>query len=588
MKRSAISYLFAALLLLPGVLCAQVEKRVEVSKAYVPSVERAAKLSIRPNMVDTVVMQPEIDYSVTPLSLTTELVTRPIRPATVTYWAFDRPLPFYVKAGVGYPLHSALDVYASTQNADIGYALGYINHNGQYGRIPHTQDGSHSALWQDNRIGVAAGKYLGRHTLEGEVSYESRIVDRYGLFPDAEFPTFDVGHRRVFGDLQARVRIGDDFTDLKRTNFNVEISGGNWWNPLDATDRLNLAPSSGLQWDYLYKNQSNLAAKAAIGRQFGRHKLILKAGFQGRWGGDSRQQISGSGVRGNYRNLIYSGALRYAYQARSVDMEFGLDYYRDDVAGRKAADYFIPYLHLRFDLGNGVFVPYVELDGTLQNNSLRELMQKNPYYTPSYGGLMPKNTVDYSLRIGVSGRLIEDKLIYRLFVGYSFLENHNFWYAYRWPTDLSGGASLLGFDLMQGRLNAMSLNGEIEFRPVSNFTFSIGGRGLTYTEHESISIGLPEFEGTIRARYHHPKFSIGALFNFQANRYISTLSIPTSEQTNYRIPYTIDLRLNVDWYASTLVTVFAEGRNLCNQRLYDWSGFPQYGVGFTAGVKLNF
>ena len=27
----------------------------------------------------------------------------------------------------------------------------------------------------------------------------------------------------------------------------------------------------------------------------------------------------------------------------------------------------------------------------------------------------------------------------------------------------------------------MSLNGELEFRPVSNVTFSIGGLGLTYT-----------------------------------------------------------------------------------------------------------
>lgn len=63
----------------------------------------------------------------------------------------------------------------------------------------------------------------------------------------------------------------------------------------------------------------------------------------------------------DYYNRTYSGAFRYAYRARSVDMEFGLDYYRDDVAGRDAANYFIPYAHLRFDLGGGGFVPYVEL-----------------------------------------------------------------------------------------------------------------------------------------------------------------------------------------------------------------------------------
>lgn len=138
MKRSAIlSLMFiAGMLAVPGVLNAQVEKRVEVSKAYVPSVEHATKLAVRPNMVDTAAIQPEIDYSITPLTLETQLATRPIRPATITYWEFDRPLPFYLKAGAGYPLNSALDLYVSTQNPDIGYALGYINHDGRYGRIP--------------------------------------------------------------------------------------------------------------------------------------------------------------------------------------------------------------------------------------------------------------------------------------------------------------------------------------------------------------------------------------------------------------------------------------------------------------------
>ena len=425
MKRSAIlSLMFiAGMLAVPGVLNAQVEKRVEVSKAYVPSVEHATKLAVRPNMVDTAAIQPEIDYSITPLTLETQLATRPIRPATITYWEFDRPLPFYLKAGAGYPLNSALDLYVSTQNPDIGYALGYINHDGRYGRIPYTPDGDHSALWMDNRVGVAAGKYIGRHVLEGEVSYRNRIIDRYGLFPDPDFPTFDNGNRRVIGDLQGKIRIGDDFNDLSRTNFNVEVTAGNWWNPLDS--KLYLEDNVVPVLDYPYENEWNLGVDAAVGRRFGRHTLVFRAGFEGRWGGD-RKGESVWAAPSDYYNRTYSGAFRYAYRARSVDMEFGLDYYRDDVAGRDAANYFIPYAHLRFDLGGGGFVPYVELDGTLKHNDMRELMETNLYYVPRYTDLMPRNTVDYSVRVGVSGRLVEDKLIYRLFVGYSFIENHNF------------------------------------------------------------------------------------------------------------------------------------------------------------------
>ena len=104
----------AAAALLPRIAAAQVEKQVEVTKAYVPKVESASKLAIEPDMTDTTQIRPEIDYTITPLTLQTTLTTRPIRPATVTYWEFNRPLPCYVKVGAGYPLNSVLDFYAST------------------------------------------------------------------------------------------------------------------------------------------------------------------------------------------------------------------------------------------------------------------------------------------------------------------------------------------------------------------------------------------------------------------------------------------------------------------------------------------
>ena len=98
----------------PQLVAAQVEKRVEVTKAYVPKVESALKLAVEPDMTDTTRMLPGSDYTVTPLSLQTSLATRPIRPATVTCWELNRPLPFYLKVGAEYPLNSVLDFYAST------------------------------------------------------------------------------------------------------------------------------------------------------------------------------------------------------------------------------------------------------------------------------------------------------------------------------------------------------------------------------------------------------------------------------------------------------------------------------------------
>ena len=184
MKKMLIVAAFAAVL--PQLAAAQVEKQVEVTKAYVPKVESASKLAVQPDMTDTARMRPEIDYTITPLSLRTTLSPRPIRPATVTYWEFNRPLPFYLKAGAGYPLNSVLDFYASSQNPSTGYVVGYVNHEGRYADIKNDFGVKNNSTRMFNRIGAAAGKYFGRHILEGDIYYDNRMYHRYGAWADGD------------------------------------------------------------------------------------------------------------------------------------------------------------------------------------------------------------------------------------------------------------------------------------------------------------------------------------------------------------------------------------------------------------------
>ena len=159
MKRVLI--LSAAVLFCGVPLRAQVTKQVEVTKVYVPEVSKAVKLPIVPDMTDTVRLRPEIDYTVTPSALATNLSTEPFRPASVTYWEFNRPRPLYLKVGAGAPLNSVLDLYASTQNPGTGYAVGYLNHTGDWAEI-RNDFGVRPVSWRmHNRMGAAAERRCG-------------------------------------------------------------------------------------------------------------------------------------------------------------------------------------------------------------------------------------------------------------------------------------------------------------------------------------------------------------------------------------------------------------------------------------------
>ena len=85
---------------------AQVAKQVEVEKDYIPSVNKAQKLAMVPDMTDTVMMRPDIDYSFMPRSYETSLLTENFKPATISYWDFVRKRLLYVKAAAGVPLAS--------------------------------------------------------------------------------------------------------------------------------------------------------------------------------------------------------------------------------------------------------------------------------------------------------------------------------------------------------------------------------------------------------------------------------------------------------------------------------------------------
>lgn len=571
------------LALAPLAAAAQVEKQVEVSKSYLPEVAAASKLAIVPDRTDTVKIRPDIDYTVEPRSFDTHLTAHTFRPATVTYWEFNRPTPYYLKVGAGYPLNSVADFYASTQHPSIGYALLYLNHDGEYGKIRNDAGERLNSTRMTNRIGAAAGRYLGRHQLEGAVWYDNRMHHRYGASETAEDPM--AGSRIQFGEAGIRVRIGDDFFDDRKVNFNVE-GYGTFLH--DDSKTLSL----------LDARQIDGGGEAEIGFRFRKHQLRIRALFDGCWG---------AGDLSSYSSYTAGASLRYAFASRTVDAEAGLDYAYSRIttsAERNPFHYLLPYLRLHFNVGNGAFVPFIEVDGRVEGNDFRTLVRENPYVITGF--VLPKNTVDYNLRFGVSGN-VGNRFAYRLFICMTWLENARYWYGMNFPQAETTTDNYLQFGIAQARRNTAVIGGELRWRPARDFRIDWEVRGFMHDftarigEHK-LGGGLPALETTLKMQYDHRRFSIGASARLVSTRYWTNIAVtrrtdevPATAEgafegrfSTYEVPITVDVRLNADYRVSRRVTIFAEGRNLANRRLYEWANYPLHGAGFTAGVKCVF
>ncbi len=571
-----------AALLLPQLVAAQVEKRVEVTKAYVPRVESASKLSIEPDMTDTTRMRPEIDYTVTPLSLRTTLSTRPIRPATVTYWEFNRPLPFYLKVGAGYPLNSVVDFYASTQNPSTGYLIGYVNHAGSYSKIANEIDVKNNSTRMYNRAGVAAGKYLGKHILEGELSYDNRMYHRYGSYTTVpeSVGTVDFGGDGMndYGNAGLTLRFGDDFQDLSRVNFEVALHGDLFFDHSDHPDYEERA------------RQMNLGAEGRIAKGFGRSSFSLGIGYEA-FGG--QQWLSG------YWQQLIRASLRYRFAGGVVGLEVGADYYHDRVetpgepeALAETGDYFIPFARLDFNLGTPGLKPFFEADGTVRPNDFRTLTAENPYVTP--GTWLDKSSVDYNFRAGLGGTLWSKRFAYRVYAGFSVQDNRLFWATLLERSGADGEYETFASTFIPrlGRQTVTSFNGEIEYRPLSSLMFDLGVHGRFYNVESDWSNGEASFVGNVGVTYTGRKISFGVEARMENERRWTTLDYMLSDEISYlpafKVPFTVDLCAHFDWRVSHRVTLFAEGRNLINQRLYDFARYPELGANVTVGIKANF
>lgn len=586
MKKILLIAALAAVL--PWSAGAQVEKQVEVTKAYVPSLESAAKLAMVPDMTDTTQMRPEIDYSITPLTMSTVLATRPIRPATVTYWEFNRPKPFYLKAGAGYPLNSVLDFYASTQHPGTGYAIGYVNHEGLYGKLRSDYGVKNTATRMLNRIGAAAGKYFGRHTLEGELRYENRMYHRHGAGYEATAASEALwqefvhpGRRIDYGDADLAVRFGDDFQDLSRTNFEVALRGGLFF---DHSDHYADAEAGG---------ETRFGATARVGRGFGKHRVSLGVAYDRYAGRKSLDDV--------WSDLVRVGA-RYGIDGGVVRLEAGADYCynRTEIGGaREERSYVLPFLRLDFDLGAPGICPFAEADGDLVGNDYRSLTLRNPYLAgPVWGD---RSSAEYNARAGIGGSLWRGKVNYRLYAGFSVRDDHLYWIASRGLFFRDGAqeaeVDFAHFLPVRGRQTVGSLRAEVEYRPATSFLMTLGAGGYFYNDDEYYANGEADFRGDVALRYEGRRISFGAGVGMQSRRewtvLTEALSLDGSQvaapvSSTYAAPFDFDLKVDFAWRLSSAVELFAEGRNLANRRLCIVPGYRDFGARATVGVKMTF
>ena len=432
-----------------------------------------------------------------------------------------------------------------------------------------------------NPLGVSP---LLKHTLSDQ-------IDAITSYPDREYTSLRRCIAAYCGTETENVIVGNGSTELISLFIQVEhpkkalVIG-----PTYSEYEREIALGGGMFFDHSdwpgygeKARQTSLEARAKIARGFGRSSFSLEAGYERLAGQKS--------ISENTQQLIHA-ALRYGFAGGGVRLDVGADYYHDKIEGADAENYVIPYARLDFNLGTPGLRPFFEADGAVKPNDFRSLTLQNPYVTVSTW--LDKSSVDYDFRLGVGGSLWRSRFSYRLYAGVSIHDNRLFWTAL-WSDDPENAGFFGAFVPVTARQTVTSFNGEIEYRPVSVLKFDLAVHGCLYNDETDLKNGAPSIAGNVGVAYEGRKVSFGVKALMQGVRRWTVIDLSATTDASepvcgpsFEAPFGVDLRVNFDWKVSGRITLFAEGRNLINRRLYQYPWYPEYGANFTVGVKANF
>lgn len=535
-------------------------RQMEVVRDYEPTVERAVKIDIAPNMVDTVDLRPEVEYMLNYNPVRYRFDVNPINPAHVSIHNRAATGPLYAKVGIGYPFQSLADIYAATTDTGKGYFGAFVNHYGSWSKIGETYKGDVlgevPSSYTFNSGGIHGQYRFGRYAVGGEAAYDYDMVTRYGVDLPAG-TTYDLSAgalRQHYSTAGGNVYFGTAFEDLSYFNFRLGLNG------------------SAMQDNYDY-GQDAFGGSLDLGKGFGGvNAVTLHAKYDGSRGSKNL----------TFEEDIISATLLYHRRGDVLDLKAGVDYrYVSDFSETKHV--FSPHLDVKLNLAGGHFVPYLTASGRTRSNNYLALAKMNPYIEQ---GLVMPSSDEFDARAGIRG-LITGSVSYNVYAGYSRYESLVM-FANHYNGVTRFGETFVG---ITDGADLLAVGGDIEGRLTGGLSAKLAFQYLGYSmDNLDEAIGMPDMKGSLDLKYaHRDLFSITAGAHLTGRRYFYAHDVTAPDFTaTEKQDAVVDLRLGCEVKLLPYLDLFVDGRNLLDQELYPFSRYKGLRINAMAGIKVTF
>lgn len=540
------------------------------------SVEEAHRLRVRPTRFDTVIPSPKTNYPLLVLQAETRFEIQKIEPATLRHRPqLSQLYNGYAKVGGGNRLMGLGEVYyTSTRSRKYNWGV-HALHLSEWGQIS-----DYAPSQYDRTKATAYGEVReNRYSYGGEIGYINQGLHYYGFenpnasrdsiaqrFNALDFNGYYASHPKDSAAINYRLGLDYSYFNTRKPSADTLRD----WRTQEHFVALRS------EWQYKGSNHfllSNMKADANVLYNDYRFGVI-----------DSTIPTVGHG-REQRNTLIHLRPTTHFYSKNEkFQFALGLDFTTDITSNVNAFLY--PVAQVQYSLFNDLFIPYVGVDGGVQQQRFAHLAFENEFIQPS---VPLRNQQHFDLNAGIKGTLSK-KMSFN--VGVSFSNNRNLALFVN-DTLFSAGNR---FDVIYDTATISSLYGSLSYQ--YNEKIKIDGivRLHSYQlRNNPYAWNLPQAEWILRGNYNVAnKLYVKLDFVLEAGRraLVTDPTIP-NVQTEDGISFVplgliADGNLGVEYRYTPRVSFFGNLNNFAAQRYQRWFNYPVQAFQFMLGATFKF
>ena len=545
------------------------------------SIEPVYRISETPAIIDTTIPIPSINYPLLSFHRETSFSLDTIKAAKIKLTEkLPRLYHSYVRVGFGNYLTPLGEVFInSTRSRKFHWGV-QATHLSSWGKIK-----GYAPATFDNTQTSAYGKILEKnYTLSGKVNYGNQGLHFYGIQRE-NVPKDSI--RQRFNDVGFTTQFDWHKKDTAHLNYTLGLNY-NHYNDRKISDSLKkwraqenyLAVTS--SWKYKLKQE---IFAADLNLRYNGYKYGVPNNFLSHAYDTLNSKLDTGIVNNNYLIDFKPNVTTFGKNGK-WSVLIGLDLFFDVHKNEKVKVVPVPMVAFHYSLFHDIFIPYVGINGGVQQNTFKSLSQTNNFISSNVQMKNEYNTINFYG--GIRG-VISKSISFDANISFGHYQNK---LMFAIDSVYSGGNR---YRPVYDNMNITKLEASISYQLNEKIKIDAVGQYFSYqTRKYPYAWNLPDFKFMLRGHYNmFEKFYFNVDFNLQTGRkgMVYGPGADVKQENGYyykKLGVLADANLGVEYAYNKRISAFIQCNNLAAQKYKRWVNYQVQAFQIIGGVTFKF